>query len=170
MKLVRPFIDLCLFKASPADVPVSSWLLRLTLIAYFAIDVAIGLVDSSRLTSVVSALADTGVMIAFLWLLLYFRGKLNRYQQSLTALAGAGCCLGLIGIPVMLLLNQVAVEKQMTSYVILLVIGLMFWSLMVIAHIFRQSLDIKPGTAAGLTIAYTILSLIVVTLVSSGVA
>jgi len=49
-------------------------------------------------------------------------------------------------------------------------IALMFWSLMVTAHIFRQSLAIKASTAAMLTIAYTVIALLVTGLVMSGVA
>ncbi len=170
MNIVRSYIDLCLFKASPADLPVSQWLLRLTLLAYFIIGTGIGLIDSPMKISVASSLADTVMMMAALWLMLNFRGMLNRYQQSLTALAGAGCCIGIVGIPVMLLFNQVNTKDQMTSYVMLLMIALMFWSLMVTAHILRDSLDIKPGTAAVLTVIYTVLSLLAVALANSGVA
>ncbi|MDF1588935.1 MAG: hypothetical protein P1P93_07245 [Gammaproteobacteria bacterium] len=170
MKFIRSYIDLCLFKASPADLPASQWLLRLTLFAYFIIGTGIGLIDSPIRISVASSLADTLTMVVALWLMLNFRGMLNRYQQSLTALTGAGCCIGIVAIPIMLLFSQVDVKQQMTSYVMLLMIALMFWSLMVTAHILRKSLDIKPGTAAVLTVAYTIITLVLVALANSGVA
>lgn len=170
MKLIRFYIDLCLFKASPAELPASQWLLRLTLFAYFIIGTGIGFIDSPMMISVASSLADTIAMVVVLWFLLNFRGMLNRYQQSLTALAGAGCCIGIVGIPVMLLFSQVDVKDQMTSYIMLLMIALMFWSLMVTAHILRKSLDIKPGTAAVLTVVYTVITLMLVALANSGVA
>ncbi|MBE0440189.1 MAG: hypothetical protein IBX57_10630 [Gammaproteobacteria bacterium] len=170
MKLIRSYIDLCLFKASPADLPASQWLLRLTLFAYFIIGTGIGLIDSPIRISIASSLADTLTMVVALWLMLNFRGMLNRYQQSLTALAGAGCCIGIVAIPIMLLFSQIDIKQQTTSYVMLLMIALMFWSLMVTAHILRKSLDIKPGTAAVLTVAYTIITLVLVALATSGVA
>lgn len=52
----------------------------------------------------------------------------------------------------------------------LLLIAIVLWSLMVTAHIFRMALELKPANAVMLTIAYTILSLIIVGLVVSGVA
>lgn len=170
MNIVLSYIDLCLFKAGPADIPASRWLLRLTLVAYFIIGTVIGLIDNSLKISIVSSLADTVAMVAGLWLMLNFRGRLNRYQQSLTALAGAGSCIGIVGIPIMLLFSHVDVKDQMTSYVMLLMIALMFWSLMVIAHILRNSLDIKPSTAAVLTVVYTVITLMLVALANSGVS
>ena len=67
-------------------------------------------------------------------------------------------------------LNQIDKVEQGTSIALLLMIALMFWSLMVIAHIFRQALDIKAGSAAVITIIYTALSIVILGLTLSGVA
>jgi hypothetical protein len=86
------------------------------------------------------------------------------------ALAGAGIILNIIGLPLLFWLNQIDKLEQGTSIALLLMIALMFWSLMVIAHIFRQALDIKAGSAAMITIIYTAMSLLVLGLTLSGVA
>jgi multisubunit Na+/H+ antiporter MnhE subunit len=99
----------------------------------------------------------------FSWNVKPFPTITNRFSRT-------GFLLGLVGVPVMLLFNQIDTSQHMTSYVMLLMIALMFWSLMVTAHIFRMSLDIKPGIAAILTVAYTVFSLIVVALATSGAA
>jgi hypothetical protein len=70
----------------------------------------------------------------------------------------------------MIWLNQIDKLEQGTSVALLLMIALMFWSLMIIAHIFRQALDIKAGSAAMITIIYTAMSLVVLGLTISGVA
>ncbi|HHA18146.1 MAG: hypothetical protein DRQ39_08295 [Gammaproteobacteria bacterium] len=170
MNIVMRFVEICLFKAGPEDVPVSHWLLKITLLMYFIVGVVISRIDSAWDASLFTSLTDILVMIVVTGLLLQFRGFKARFQQTVTAMAGAGSCLGIVGIPVVLLFNQVSEQERLSSFAMLLMIALMFWSLMVTAHIFRRSLDIKPGAAAVLTIGYTIVSLLAVGLVISGVA
>ncbi|NQZ53605.1 MAG: hypothetical protein HRT93_05045 [Piscirickettsiaceae bacterium] len=170
MNIAMRFIDICLFKAGPADVPSSHWLLKLTLLVYFILGVIVSRLDSAWDVSLFTSLADVLVMMVFVWLILSFRGLQKRYKQTLTAMAGAGSCIGIVGIPIVMLFNQVSEQERLSNYTMLLMIAVMFWSLMVTAHIFRFALEIKPGMAAMLTLAYTILSLIVVALVISGVA
>ena len=170
MNIAMRFIEICLFKAGPEDVPASHWLLKITLLSYFMVGVVISRIDSAWDVSLFTSLTDMLVMIVVIGLLLQFRGFKSRFQQTLIAMAGTGTCLGIIGIPVVLLFNQVNEQERLSSYAMLLLIAVMFWSLMVTAHIFRRSLDIKPGTSAVLTITYTIVSLLAVGLVISGVA
>ncbi len=169
MNIAMRFVEICLFKAGPEDVPSSHWLLKITLLIYFMVGVVISRIDSAWDASLFTSLTDMLVMIVVIGLLLQFRGFKSRFQQTLTAMAGTGSCLGIVGIPVVLLFHQVNEQERLSSYAMLLMIAVMFWSLMVTAHIFRRSLDIKPGVAAMLTIAYTIVSLISVGLVLSGV-
>jgi len=170
MIILQRYIDLCLFKKGPADIPASDNLLRLTLLVYFILGVAISRIDSDWNVSLFTSLTDMIFMIIVVNILLKFRNFQSRYKQTLTALAGAGACLGLIGLPIMMWFNQVPEIEQATSYAMLLMVVIMFWSLMVTAHIFRHALEIKPGSAAVLTVIYTILSLLTLGLTMSGVA
>ncbi|MFT7413607.1 MAG: hypothetical protein ACI9FO_000255 [Methylophagaceae bacterium] len=170
MNIILRYIELCRLKAGPADMPASNKLLKATLLAYFLLGIGIGRIDSAWNISVISSLADTLFMIAAVGLMLNFKGLSARYQQTLMALAGAGIILNVIGLPLLFWLNQIDKLEQGTSIALLLIIALMFWSLMVIAHIFRQALDIKAGSAAMITIIYTALSLLVLGLTLSGVA
>lgn len=170
MNIILRYIDLCRLKAGPADMPASNKLLKLTLLVYFLLGVIISRIDSTWNVSVISSLADTLFMIAAIGVVLHLKGLAARYQQTLMALAGAGIILDLIGLPLMLWLNQIDKLEQGTSVALLLMIALMFWSLMIIAHIFRQALDIKAGSAAMITIIYTAMSIVVLGLTLSGVA
>ncbi|NOQ94284.1 MAG: hypothetical protein GQ547_06580 [Methylophaga sp.] len=170
MNIALRFVDLCLFKAGPADMPNSQGLLKISLLIYLTLGIAINLLDSDLNTSLFVSLAEVLLMIIATGLLLKFRGCSARYTQTLTALAGTGSCIAIVGFPIIWWFYQIEAEKQATSFAMLLMVGLMFWSLMVMAHIFRQSLDIKAGAAAMLTFAYTILTLLVTGLVMSGVA
>jgi hypothetical protein len=170
MNIILRYIDLCRLKARPADMPASNKLLQATLFAYFLLGICISRIDSGWNISVISSLADTLFMLVAIRLLLQVKGLQARYQQTLIALAGAGIILDLIGLPLLIWLNQIGESQQGTSIAMLLMIALMFWSLMIVAHIFRQALDIKAGSAAMLTIIYTVMSLLVLGLTLSGIA
>tara|TARA_R110002049_G_scaffold270516_1_gene447510 strand:+ start:819 stop:1331 length:513 start_codon:yes stop_codon:yes gene_type:complete len=170
MNIILRFIDLCRLKAGPADMLASNQLLKMTLLVYFLLGIAISRIDSAWDVSIISSLADTSFMIVAVGVMLHLKGLQTRYQQTLIALAGAGIILDLVGLPLMFWLNQIDKVEQGTSLALFLMIGLMFWSLMIMAHIFRQALEIKAGVAAILTIIYTAMSLVVLGLTLSGVA
>jgi hypothetical protein len=169
MNTILSYIDLCRLKAGPMDMPSSTNTLKLTLLVYFLAGVMISCIDTRWNASVLTSLTDTLFMIITVKLVLHFKDLQTRYLQTLTAIAGAGIILNLIGFPLVIWLNQTDKLEQGTSIAMLFLVALMFWSLMVIAHIFRQSLDIKAGTAAMITVIYTALSLLVLGLTLSGV-
>jgi len=170
MNIASRFIDICLFKAGPSDLPASQSLLKITLLVYLLLAIVINQIDSEWNISLFISLADILFLMVIVAILLKFRGYQSRYIQTLTALAGTGSCIALIGVPIIWWFYQIEAEQQATSIAMLLMVALMFWSLMVMAHIFRQSLEIKAGTAAMLTITYTVVALLVTGLVMSGVA
>lgn len=170
MILLQRFFQICLFKAGPADLPASLWLLKLIGLVYFAVGVLVSHVDHPWQASLVASLADTLLLLVVCWLAVYLKGVRSRFIQTATAMAGTGAIMGLVGLPVFMLFREVESSGQLTSLVLLLVLVLMFWSLFITAHIFRMALEIRPGSAAILTVAYIILSLFVVGLSMSGVA
>lgn len=170
MILLQRFFQICLFKAGPADLPASHWFLKLVCLIYFGIGVLVSHIDHDWLTSLAASLSDTLLLLAVCGLLLYLRRLHGRFLQTATAMAGTGAIMGLLGLPIFWLYRQVEAQGQVTSLVLLLVLILMFWSLFVTAHIFRHALEIRPGMAAIATVAYTILSVVLVGLTISGMA
>lgn len=170
MILLQRFFQICLFKAGPADLPASHWFLKLVCLMYFAVGVLVSHIDHDWNASLAASFSDTLLLLAVVWLLLYLRRLPGRFLQTATAMAGTGAIMGLLGLPIFWIYRQVEPHGQLTSLVLLLVLILMFWSLFITAHIFRNALGIRPGMAAIATVAYTILSLVVVGLTLSGVA
>jgi hypothetical protein len=170
MEIISRFIDLCLFRANPSDLPASPSLLKITLLSYFTLGVIINQLDATWLTSLFVSLADVLIMVMVAYLLLNYRGFQARYTQTLTALAGTGCCISIIGFPILWQFYQLDSEKQAVSFLLLLLVALLLWSLMITAQIFRYSLDVKPGTATMITIIYIIISMVVTGLIMSGAA
>jgi hypothetical protein len=169
MKIFSRFIDLCLFRASPSDIPASQQLMKVTLVIYFILTVIVNQLDVSWNTSLLISLADILVMIIFVSLLLNFRNLKVRYVQVITALAGSGCVMTIVAFPVMWWFYQTDPEQQATSFAMMM-IALLIWGLMVVAQIFRHALDVSSGTATIITIVYISISILVTGLVMSGVA
>jgi hypothetical protein len=169
MILLQRFFQVCLFRAGPADVPASPWLFKLAVLVYFIVGGVVSRIDYDWMVSLVASLADTAVMMAGCGLLLSLRGLTARYMQTATALAGTGSIMGILGLPVFWLFREVEPHGQIASLVLLLVLVVIFWSLLITAHIFRHALNIGAGLAAVITVLYTIVSLIVVGIAMSGV-
>ncbi len=169
-KVIQRFLQICLFQASPADIPASSKLVNFSIVSYFLVGVLVSHIDHNWIISLVASLADSMMLIIAIKLLLGIRGLSNRFEQTVTAMAGAGAIIGLLSWPVFSVFRVVEPHSQLTSIILLLVLIIIFWSLFVVAHIFRYALDIRPGLAAVITMTYTIISLIVVGLTISGVA
>ncbi len=170
MEVISRFFDLCLFRASPSDIPASTWLLKVTLLSYFVLSVVVNQLDNTWSASIFISLADIVVMMMAVSLLVSFRGFQARYTQVLTALAGSACCITVVGSPIIWWFFQIEAEQQGASFVLLMMFALLIWSLMVIAQIFRQSLEITSGVSMMVTITYMMVTVAVTGLVKSGVA
>lgn len=170
MILLQRFFQICLFRSGPADVPSSDGFLKIVCLIYFAVGVLVSRVDHNWPLSLAGSAADTLLLLCVCWGLLYFKGMTSRFIQTATAMAGTGSIMGIIGLPIFWLFRQVEPHGQLTSIVLLFVLILIIWSLFVTAHIFRYALEIRPGTAALVTVLYTIISLVVVGLALSGAA
>jgi exosortase/archaeosortase len=79
--------------------------------------------------------------------------------------------MNVIAVPVLWGYRLVETQQsQVTSLALLAVMLLFLWTLFVIAQIYRQSLDTRPGWAAIVTVIYILFSMIVVGLAISGVS
>jgi len=87
-------------------------------------------------------------------------GKTVRLVQTLTALAGTGALLGLIGLP---LIQQAAqahqVEAGPSAGMVLAWLALLAWSIAVKAHILRHALSMRYGSGLLLAGVHTILAI-----------
>lgn len=171
MNIIFRYLEICFFKASPADVVSSHWIMKATLLAYFVTgSISLSYLGQTWEVSLFASLADTFVMMLVVWLLLQIRDFTLRFQQTVTAMAGIGTCIGIVSIPISYFFLQVKDNQQLAGIAALLMLAIMIWNVMVIAHVFRTALEIRPGSAVLLTVAYALLSLMVLGLTASGVA
>ncbi len=161
--LFRYFVDLCLLRLGPQDMP-ASWPLFWLLIPVNLLLTLILAGDSfgTLFNALVAALLDLLMLLAWLRLLLMFKGYPLRYVQSATALLGSSVVLSLLAIPLSLVLgdtnpeNMTAQQQTFSTLLLLLVI----WSLVVTANIFRQALSVNFLLGMGLVLTYWVSSIL----------
>lgn len=172
MNLITRFLDICFLKAGPQDLPNSTWLMKFSLVVYFALAVISQLLEYSLSMSLAAAIAELILMMLIVAILLQLRGYSERFNQTVTAMAGTGTLISLIALPLVNLASGISPD-QMTftdNVIMVLIMTVLLWSLMVTAHIFRNALEIKAGLAVALTVVYTIALMLVVGTAMSGAA
>jgi len=139
--LISPFVNLCLLRVAPQDLPASWLLVGLTLVAYTLSGVLVSNVSLSTGHALLAGLTDTGLLCVLTVSLLYVQRVPARLPQTLTALAGTGTLFGVVALPVTSWLHTAHQAGEDTSLPALLLVGLIGWSLAVAAHILRHALS-----------------------------
>ncbi|HYA36787.1 MAG TPA: hypothetical protein VEI74_00720 [Candidatus Methylomirabilis sp.] len=154
---LKTYLDLCLLRANPQDLPGSNALPVAALAAYGLVDV-VGVLDIvAPASALMAAVADTLMLVAATHLALRWRRLENRFSQTLAALAGCGAILSLVVWAVANLAGKtIPPEWIWVPYLV--------WYTLVFGHVLRHALSIPmlAGIAAG--ILYLMLSLIVIRL------
>jgi len=162
-RLLTIWLDICLLRAGPQDLPASRVLLGLTLASYLLISTLLSLPGYPGLTALQIAVTDLALLIAFAGSVLYLTGNIARINQTLSALAGAGTLLGLLALPLVQSLYQAQDSEQVSLPVLMLWLLLMGWNLLVVAHIIRHALSVILPIAVLVAVLYTLVAMQLIT-------
>ncbi len=151
----RIFLDLCLLRANPQDLPASNRLLAAALTVHLLTNVVTGL-DNARLeNALLAGVMDTLLLVALTHAGLTLRGLGTRMRQTLTALAGCGALLAVLAWAVVTAAEAVTAHAQVAW------LPFLFWLLAVYGHILRNALNVPLGVGLALSAGYALLSLAV---------
>lgn len=140
MALLKLFVDLCLLRANPQDLPASTTLVWLT----GAAAVLTGLHSPPRLPAAVTAAATVLFMGLIVHTALVLRGRSERWRQTISALYGAMTLIGLAAIPIVVWMQRTQ-DGPGSLWPALLGAAVLVWFLAVTGHILRHALDVTPG-------------------------
>ena len=157
--LIRFFIELCLLRARPQDLPSSEMLLALVAAANILLSTlgAIPTFGSVGAGFGASAL-DTAFLAAFIWALLRFHNRPERFVQTTTAALGIGVVVSVVSLPLQMMLpdDPAAAESAQVPLALLQVLTL--WILVAIGHVLRHALDVRLPLGIGLALLYAVTS------------
>lgn len=149
---LKIFVDICLLRAAPQDLPVSRPAMLVALVAYAAAGV-LGVLDVFAFESaVLAAVVDTLLLVAVTHLVLQWRQLENRLTQTLTALAGCGALLSLLAWGAAGLVREVFQPEWVWA-------GLLVWYTLVFGHILRHALSIPLAAGVAASLLYLMLSM-----------
>ncbi len=153
--LFKAFLDLCLFRSGPQDLPTSIWLRNATLVGYFLVSAALSMSIAPELNSLLAALLDTFflalLVVGSLWLV----SKRERINQTLAAIYGSGVLFNLAIAPLAII--YLSMDKQAGPLLATGITALGLWNLAVLGNILRYALNLP--LIAGMAIAITYLAL-----------
>jgi len=160
IRLLRVFLDICLLRVGPQDLPYSWSLFGLALTGYAAIGVALVLSQAGAVVALIETVLDCMILVGLAWTALSLTGKSGRFLKTATALLGTGALLGLLAAP---LVWQGSPDEpaQSLGWAGPLFLVLLVWSLLILGHILRHALEVTLGAGVGLGLAYTLLSAVV---------
>ena len=155
--LFNLFLDICLFRKGPQDVPSSAALLKMCLLGYGLSGVLVLLISTPAPLALLQILLDMVLLSGLLYLALIAYRHPKRFEQTLSALTGTGTLMGLLALPLIVWLahQDPSDDTQLPSLLTLL---LMVWSIAIITHILRHALNTSIWIRALYALGYTFLS------------
>ena len=139
--LIHPFVQICLLRMRPQDLPSSSMLLALVLLAHTFMSVIVSGVNLRFAQALAAGAIDTVLLCGLTVALLMLQKLRERTVQTLTALAGAGSIIGFLAYPVSLWLHDAHAANEQSPALVVLLLVMLGWSLTVSGHILRHALS-----------------------------
>lgn len=151
LKLLQTFVDIALWRKGPQDLPASRFLAVSVLLIYIiASFIQVHLFDLRLRTATLIIAVDVAMLMGWLWLVLVFFGRRQRFVQTITAVLGVGVLLGMLDILVRALQLGMGPAQNLPDYWLLL----RFLAIaLIMGRIFMHALDRGLLTGMALTVA-----------------
>ena len=170
--LLRLFLNICVLRATPQDLPASVAVLGISLFAYFSTNMVLLFDGVSLPRALLVAVVDTLLLVASVHSALLLRRHGERVWQTLPALAGCGAFVSLVAwVATNLALRAVAPEvaemdaaalaqlsPAQVQLIMLVWLPCVAWFVLVFGHILRHSLDVPLPAGVMFAMCYVIVS------------
>jgi len=163
--LLKVFIDICLLRAPPQQLPASRFLLGLVLLVHWVLGVLFSMLDEPLTESLLTAMIGTLLPLAVVYGLLTAHRLQQRLYQTATALVGSEVVLGLLALPLNLWFVFAEGDRTVPA---LLSFSLVGWGVVVATHVFHNALNVGRGLALVFAFSYTVLSITLLSLMAPG--
>jgi len=156
--LIHFFIELCLLRKDPQDLPASPALLQALTLAFLAVGVLVGAATGQGpIAALLQTLVDLALVLGLLYAGLAWTRHLPRLLQAGSALVGSNALLSLL-VLVPLGMAGDDPEGALTGLAAMVFLALLAWSVVVTGHILRHALDVTLVQGALFAVAYNLLA------------
>lgn len=154
--LLNYFVDLCLLRSTPQDLPASSALFGLTALANLLVGALLVVGETfGPLMALAESLTEIALLLLALFLALRWQNRLERLAQVATAILGSGALMGLVALPLVGLGSSDSGAAALGGFLLL---GLVVWSVVVLGHILRHAFDLTLSQGVIVGLFYTLIS------------
>lgn len=168
IKVVKKFFNICLLREGPEDLPFdSSLMIRL---------IAVSLVVSFWLgslihdTKVAGLSSVAGLFFSYLFAKLLLFKTPERFLQTFSAMLGTVTLINLISVPIIYPLTNPELSESLGAVFGLLSFALLIWVVVIYGFIFSRAISTSLGNGVSISVAYTLLSIVVLELFLVGKA
>jgi hypothetical protein len=165
LRFVKAFLDIALWRKTPAQLPAS--VLLLCLVAGVTallelLEVLVALLPAAPAGEILTHVAlSVALPLVFAWVVLAIAHQRQRFLQTGTALLGVAVLADLVMYPLASLLSFIGVDRPASLPVGVLLLTGLVWYMLACANIWRAALDARLGLGALISIGYLLLSLVV---------
>lgn len=146
-EFIQLFWQICQFKKGPQDVPESRGLYYLSICCYAITSLFITKINMNWSIAIINSLIGFMLLLGFVWAVLKYNGKQERFYPTATALFGVDAFITACSLPVF----AAVVFKFQPGVAFLFLVLLLIWNWAVMANIFRLALS--SSIAVGLVLA-----------------
>ncbi|MDP9009795.1 MAG: hypothetical protein M3N91_14000 [Pseudomonadota bacterium] len=160
LRLAKAFLDIALWRRTPAYLPASLFLLALVVCAAAVVEVLGDILAPGPHDGILTSVAlGVGLPLAFAWAVLALARRRARFLQTATALLGVGILAELILYPLGAVYRALGEGRFLSIPAgIVLCVGLI-WYLLACAHIWRSALDSGLVVGGIISVGYLLLSI-----------
>ena len=163
-KLLEVFIGICFRRNGPEDLPDSRFLLQACIVLYAISSIVFSSIGSGDQAAsqpgfpivFVKGLFDTAYAVLWFVMLLTVFNRLQRANQTLTAILGIGVILTVIAVPLAVGYFSMPAESPAVAYFTLGLLLLTGWQVTVIGHIVHRALEFPLFGGLAFAILYAV--------------
>lgn len=154
MPLLKLFLDICLYRKGPQDLPASVFLFRLVLLAYLLLGMLLLAPDTGAPLAFVQTVTEAIMGLAVVAALLYTVNRPQRFLQMATAWLGTDAIISAVGLPLLRILASLGAGPLVGfSW-----LALVAWHVAIMAHITRHALSQPLAVGFVVAVLYTVVS------------
>lgn len=158
--LIRFYLDLCLLRRTPQELPASKTLFWALLVVELGAGLVVGLTAGLGFwVSLAQDVLDAALLLGGLYAGLYLTRHPGRFLQTASALLGASALIGVAALIPLALNPTGSDETDAAALGAVLLLALMVWGIVVTGHILRHAFAISLGQGVSIAVAFQILAL-----------
>ncbi|MDP9088818.1 MAG: hypothetical protein M3O26_08785 [Pseudomonadota bacterium] len=160
LRLAKAFLDIALWRQTPAHLPASRLLLALVIGAAALMEVLGAFLPPSSSDGILIRVAmGVGLPFAFTWAVVAVARRRARFLQTASALLGVGVLAEIVLYPLAAMLRVVGEGRMVSIPIGLLLYVALIWYLLACAHIWRAALDSGLLLGGLISVGYLVLSI-----------